>query len=257
MIVEILNTAPKSDLKTLRESIGMSRKDFCESLGIPIRTVEDWEAGRRKMPDYLLRLILYKVKIENWQKNNLKETEENKKHDGEKTGNVNIICDAEGKKIVLINDIRFRGKKREEWEDIKQYLMEYVGNYYEIEESSDIIYIDSDFPDEFTSSESRLALKGMVAKGKANASQGIPELIQIATNEVYSENIKAKHRKDAKLGWYRYDVRFALPVYDDKSGELVRYNIFSARMLVRHAEDGKKYLYDLLAVKKETSSPLK
>ena len=27
-------------------------------------------------------------------------------------------------------------------------------------------------------------------------------------------------------------------------------------LLVRHAEDGKKYLYDLLAIKKETSSPL-
>lgn len=72
----------------------------------------------------------------------------------------------------------------------------------------------------------------------------------------FSENTKKKHERDAKLGWYRYDVRFALPVYDDKSGELVRYNIFSARMLVRHAEDGKKYLYDLLAIKKETSSPL-
>ena len=27
-------------------------------------------------------------------------------------------------------------------------------------------------------------------------------------------------------------------------------------MLVRHDEDGKKYLYDLLAIKKETSNPL-
>ena len=51
------------------------------------------------------------------------------------------------------------------------------------------------------------------------------------------------------------DVRFALPVYDDKSNEICRYNIFFARMLVRHDKDGKKYLYDLLAVKKETSSP--
>lgn len=131
-----------------------------------------------------------------------------------------------------------------------------VGSYHEIEESSEIIYIASDFPDEYASSESRLALKGAVAKAKANASQGIPELIQIATNETFSENTKKKHEKDAKLGWYRYDVRFALPVYDDKSGELVRYNIFSARMLVRYADDGKKYLYDLLAIKKETSSPL-
>ena len=170
--------------------------------------------------------------------------------------NVNIICDADGKKIVLINDIRFKGKTRDEWEEIKKYLIEYIGKYYEIQENSEKIYIDKDFPDEFSSSESRIALKGAVAKAKANASQGIPELIQIATNASHSENTKKKHERDARFGWYRYDVRFALPVYDDKSGELARYNIFSARMLVRHAEDGKKYLYDLLAIKKETSSPL-
>ena len=96
----------------------------------------------------------------------------------------------------------------------------------------------------------------MQAKAKANAAQGIPELIQIATNREFSKNIKKKHEKAAKYGWYRYDVRFALPVYDDKTGQVIRYNIFSARMLVRHDEDGKKYLYDLLAIKKETSSPL-
>jgi hypothetical protein len=101
-----------------------------------------------------------------------------------------------------------------------------------------------------------LALKGAAAKAKANAAQGIPELIQIAINQQYSENTKKKHESDAKYGWYRYDVRFALPVYDDKMGQIIRYNIFSARMLVRHAEDGKKYLYDLLTIKKETSSPL-
>ena len=47
-----------------------------------------------------------------------------------------------------------------------------------------------------------------------------------------------------------------MPVYDDKGGEVCRHNIFFARMLVRHDADGKKYLYDLLAIKKETSSPL-
>lgn len=129
-------------------------------------------------------------------------------------------------------------------------------SFYEIEETSDKVFISSNFPDEYVSSESRLALKGAVAKAKANAVQGIPELIRIATNKEYSENTKQKHNKDAKYGWYRYDVRFALPVYDDKSNEICRYNIFFARMLLRHDKDGKKYLYDLLAVKKETSSPL-
>ena len=170
--------------------------------------------------------------------------------------NVNIILEPNGKKIVLINDIRFKCKKKEDWKEVEEYLKEYIGEFYEIEETSDKVFISSNFPDEYVSSESRLALKGAVAKAKANAVQGIPELIRIATNKEYSENTKQKHNKDAKYGWYRYDVRFALPVYDDKSNEICRSNIFFARMLVRHDKDGKKYLYDLLAVKKETSSPL-
>ena len=55
--------------------------------------------------------------------------------------------------------------------------------------------------------------------------------------------------------WYRYDTRFAVPVYGN-SGELERYNIYAVRMLVRHAQDGKLYLYDMLRIKKETSNPL-
>ena len=57
----------------------------------------------------------------------------------------------------------------------------------------------------------------------------------------------------AKLGWYRYDVRFAIPVYENDV--LVRYNVFGARLLINHAENGKKYLYDILTIKKETSKP--
>ncbi|MBR6223217.1 MAG: hypothetical protein IKQ71_07250 [Lachnospiraceae bacterium] len=169
--------------------------------------------------------------------------------------NVNIITDLDGSQIVLINDIRFKGK-REEWKEIEKYLREYVGEFYEIGETCEKVFISKDFPDEFANSESRMALKGAVAKAKANASQAIPELIQIAANPIFSENTKTKHQSDAKYGWYRYTVRFALPVYNDKTGELERYNIFRSTMLVRHAEDDKKYLYDFMGIKKETSSPL-
>lgn len=98
-------------------------------------------------------------------------------------------------------------------------------------------------------------LKGLAAKAKANAAQGIPELIQIASIPEYEENHKEKHKKDAKYGWYRYHTRFALPVYDE-SGELERYNVFYAKMLVRHCENGKKYLYDLVAIKKKRADRL-
>lgn len=95
-----------------------------------------------------------------------------------------------------------------------------------------------------------------MAKAKANAAQAIPELIRIATNPKHEMNRKEKHKTDAMFGWYRYNIQFALPIYDDKTGKIVRHNIYSASMLVRHADNGKKYLYDVLAIKKETSSPL-
>ncbi len=51
-------------LKDLRKMKGMNRREFSEYMGIPLRTMEEWEAGRRKMPDYVLRLISYRVKVE-------------------------------------------------------------------------------------------------------------------------------------------------------------------------------------------------
>ena len=51
-------------IRDLRESTGMSRKEFSEHTGIPVRTLEDWEAGRRTPPDYIPRLIAYQLKYE-------------------------------------------------------------------------------------------------------------------------------------------------------------------------------------------------
>ncbi len=169
--------------------------------------------------------------------------------------NVNIITDTDGKKLVLINDICFKAKVRNDWTVVEKYLKAYIGDFYKIEETSENIYISADFPDEYASSESRITLKGAMAKAKANAAQAIPELIRIAANPKHEANQKEKHKTDAVYGWYRYNIRFALPVYDDKTGKTARHNIYSASMLVRHANDGRKYLYDILAIKKETSSP--
>lgn len=51
-------------IRELRESINMSRKEFSIHTGIPIRTLEDWEAGRRTPPEYVPRLIAYQLKYE-------------------------------------------------------------------------------------------------------------------------------------------------------------------------------------------------
>lgn len=92
----------------------------------------------------------------------------------------------------------------------------------------------------------------MSAKAKANAVQGLLELITIADNAQYVQNHKNKHNKDAKLGWYRYESKFALPVFKE-NGDIERYNVFCVIMLIRHAGNGKKYLYNMINIKKETS----
>ena len=51
-------------IKQLRESVGMTRKEFSQHTGIPVRTLEDWEASRRTPPEYIPRLIAYQLKYE-------------------------------------------------------------------------------------------------------------------------------------------------------------------------------------------------
>lgn len=48
----------------LRESTGMNRREFAEYFTIPYRTVQEWELGNRRMPEYLLRLMQYKIQAE-------------------------------------------------------------------------------------------------------------------------------------------------------------------------------------------------
>ncbi len=54
----------KLRLKKIRDDLGMNRTEFSHYMGIPLRTLEEWEAGRRQMPDYVLRLIVYYTKIQ-------------------------------------------------------------------------------------------------------------------------------------------------------------------------------------------------
>lgn len=54
----------QKEIVELRKATGMNRREFCEYYGIPYRTVQDWEAGKRTMPEYVLRLMKYKAEIE-------------------------------------------------------------------------------------------------------------------------------------------------------------------------------------------------
>ncbi len=131
--------------------------------------------------------------------------------------NISVIKDVNGNQIVIVNDIRFKGKRNIDWDEVEQYLKQYVGEFIEIAESKEIIYIGSDLPDEYSGSNYTAKLKGALAKAKANAAQGIPEIIEIAQNKRFRENLERKHDKNAKYGWYRYDSRFAIPVFEKRN----------------------------------------
>ena len=51
-------------IRELRESTGMSRKEFCEYFSIPYRTMTDWEKDQRHAPDYVVRLLEYQIRME-------------------------------------------------------------------------------------------------------------------------------------------------------------------------------------------------
>ena len=51
-------------LKRVRGEVGMNRTEFSRHMDIPLRTLEEWEAGRRKAPEYVLRLIAYYVRMQ-------------------------------------------------------------------------------------------------------------------------------------------------------------------------------------------------
>ena len=52
------------EVKELREKMGMNRREFSDYYAIPYRTVQDWEAEKRELPEYLLRLMKYRAEVE-------------------------------------------------------------------------------------------------------------------------------------------------------------------------------------------------
>ena len=57
-------TEAKDVIRNLRKEAGLTQKAFSEFFGIPVRTLQDWEAGVRTPPDYVVRLLPYKLKAE-------------------------------------------------------------------------------------------------------------------------------------------------------------------------------------------------
>ncbi len=143
-----------------------------------------------------------------------------------------ISLDAKGRKVVVINEILFYGKKNLPWDKVEQYLKRYIGKVVTVAETGEEIHIGPDFPDEYKGSEDMIKNRGPYARAKANAAQGIEEMIIIARKTSEADNLKEKNSKKAKYGWYRYLTRFALPVVNE-TNTITHYNVFLATLIVR------------------------
>lgn len=132
--------------------------------------------------------------------------------------NVSVVQDIDGNNIVVINDIRFKGKRSIDWKEVRAYLKEYIGDFYKVASTGDVIYIGADLPSEYSGSKYTHSIKGTNAKAKANATLWLPEIIETASGSHFRKNQELKHKRDAN--------------------------------------DAKRYLYDIIDIKKETSNSL-
>lgn len=49
------------NIKDAREKAGLSRAEMSRLFEIPVRTLEEWDAGRRTPPPYVEKLIVEKL----------------------------------------------------------------------------------------------------------------------------------------------------------------------------------------------------
>lgn len=66
-----------SIVKKARKATGLSQSEFAGYLEIPVRTLQQWEQGRRNLPDYVLKLILFKLETDGLTKGFLKSLRDN------------------------------------------------------------------------------------------------------------------------------------------------------------------------------------
>ena len=112
------------------------------------------------------------------------------------------------------------------------------------------VYIGKDLPGEYKSSEYTKRLRKGLREIKMQAATNLDEMLLLAENGEWQENVKPKHGRDAQNGWYRYETQFAVPVLNAKKA-IDHYTVYGGTLLIRNDADGRSYLYDLLDVQKK------
>lgn len=144
---------------------------------------------------------------------------------------------------IQINDIPNKVKKYDLNKLTTITLNEFKGNTYKIIETNDSIVIDKKAVKEYVFSEYSKKLKYTKKLIKSMISKYINDFINYSSNKHFVNYKNPKHIKDAKYGFYKYSITFSL-INDNKE------SFYQAILLVRNDANEKKYLYDILDIKK-------
>ena len=117
------------------------------------------------------------------------------------------------------------------------------GEVYKITETNNSVIIDKKTSKEYTFSKYSRKLDAENKKVKGILSKYLKEIISNSFDRRFVNYKKAKHVKDAKYGFNRHKIVFSIK--DD-----VKENIYEAVVLIRNDANTKKYLYDILDIKK-------
>ena len=55
----------KERLKELRKELRLSQAKFAEKFGVPVRTIQDWEYGKREVRSYIVDMMHKIIELEN------------------------------------------------------------------------------------------------------------------------------------------------------------------------------------------------
>lgn len=59
---DVTAITPETDIRSARIDAGLSQQAMSDLLGIPKRTIERWDAGHNRCPDWAAKLIVEKLK---------------------------------------------------------------------------------------------------------------------------------------------------------------------------------------------------
>ena len=247
----------------IRRASGTERKVFLSRWIKPVRILPDAEvAGMYKdllgdtgiaVPDNVVTPSLLeelrKAGVAISESGRVKAKTAAREGDGE--GRFSLKRTSDGRNYVMVENTMTNAELKN-YQTIANYIAQHIGEVYTIIESGQKVYVGEDLPNEYTHSRyTQNILNSNRHKAKNKAISNLGEMIEIATNRRW-EKTKHTHNKDAAYGMYRYDTTFAFPI----QGTPQIYKAYDAELLIRNASDGKKYLYDIVAIRENTGLAL-